>query len=347
MKNWFFIILLCLTILLCLVVVILLSFDFLKQKQEGYHENYEKLFLNLVKRPIDPITKKYLKKIEQKNIITKHIVQYSNEINSGQQILKKKNIVVCGLIYNAESLISKLEKWFNDLTKLCESCHIVIVENNSIDRTREFLDLWKKRNPNHVHLVCEESECKSFEHVGKELANSAHKTRIEKMSYLRNKYLTYTKDNFKNIDYVFVMDFDLDGVLYWDGIFHSIFQFYVNPDIEVIACNGIVNGSFLYYDSFAYAKDKNEIRWNSSNDKRSHDEDVLNNISRHYQENLEMDKVVSAFGGFSIYEFESFINRKYNYYDKGYSCEHCLFHESFNNIQVNPRMLYIIFENKT
>ena len=293
-----------------MVIVILLSFDFLKQKQEPYHENYDKMFQNLIKRPIDPITKKYFKKLNE-NVISNHILQYSNEINSGQKILKKKNIVVCGLVYNADSLIPKLEKWFNDLSKLCKSCDIVIVENNSIDKTRQFLELWKSRNPKHVHLVCQESECKTFSSVGKEMANSAHKSRIEKMSYLRNKYLTYIKNNFKNIDYVFVKDFDLDGILYWDGIFHSIFQFYVNPE------------------------------------KQSHDQDVLQYISRHYQDNLEMDKVVSAFGGFSIYEFESFTSRRYNYYDKGYSCEHCLFHETFDNIQVNPRMLYIIFENKT
>lgn len=347
MKNRFFVIFLCITILLSFVIVVLLSITFLKQKQEPYYENYEKLFKNLVKRPIDPITQNYFKKISKKNIIVNDILHYSNEVNSGRKILKQKDIIVTGLVYNAESLVPKMEEWFNHLTKLCSSCHIVIVENNSVDRTRHYLNLWKQKNPKHVHLVCEESECKSFEHLSENLTKSAHKSRIEKMSYLRNRYLDYIRQNFEQADYVFVMDFDLDGVLYWDGVFQSIFKFYVNPDIEMIACNGIVNGSFLYYDSFAYAKDKNELRWSSTSDKQSHDQDVLQNISRHYQDNLDMDKVASAFGGFSIYNFENFIQHEYNYYDRGYSCEHCLFHENFQNIQVNPRMLYIIFENKT
>lgn len=347
MKNTFFVIFLSITILLSIVIVVLLSIQFLKQKQEPYHDNYEKLFRDLIKRPIDPVTLRYYKKIKQKNVIVNDILQYSKEIESGRQILQQKNVIVAGLVYNAETLVPKIEKWFNDLTKLCATCHIVIVENNSIDNTSEYLNLWKLRDPDHLHLVCEEGECKSFENVSKDMLKSAHRNRIEKMAYLRNKYLKYIRENFEEVDYVFVTDMDLDGTLYWDGVFQSIFKFYVNPDIEVIACNGIVNGSFLYYDSFAYAKDKNEIRWSTTNDKHSHDQDVLQNISRHYQNNLEMDKVASAFGGFSIYDFNSFVKHEYNFYKEGYSCEHCLFHENFDNIQVNPRMLYLIFENKT
>lgn len=347
MKNWFFIIFLSITILFCLVIIILLSFDFLKQKREPYRENYQKLFLHLIKRPIDPITDKYFKKQIEKNIIVNDILNYSNEVNSGKKILKEKKIIVTGLLYNAESLVSKLEDWFQDLKKICKDCHIVIVENNSVDRTRFYLQNWKKKYPQRVHLVCDESECKTFDNIDEKMLKSGHNSRIEKMSYLRNKYMNYIRENFKDVDYVFVMDFDIDGLLYWDGVFHSIFKFYVNPDIQMIACNGIVNGSFLYYDGFAYAKDKNEIRWTSTSDKANHDQDVLQYVSRHYQENLDMDKVASAFGGFSIYEFQNFIKHNYNYYEKGYSCEHCLFHENFDNVQVNPRMLYIIFENKT
>jgi hypothetical protein len=321
--------------------------DFVKQQEEPYREDYPKIFESLIRRPIDPITDRYLKKLKEKNLITNDILSYSTEVDSGRKLMKKKKIVVAGLVYNAEKLVPGLEKWFNDLQKLCKECHIVIVENNSKDNTREKLKLWKKRSPKKVHLVCEESECKSFEYIDPTLLKSGHKSRIEKMSYLRNMYVKYIRKNFKDIDYVFVMDFDLDGMLYWDGVFHSLFKFYINPDIEMIACNGVVNGSFSYYDTFAYAKDKNEIRWSSPFDKATHDQDVLQNISRHYQENLEMDRVSSAFGGFSMYVFDNFIKHEYNFQDKTYSCEHCLFHENFKNLQVNPRMIYIIFDNTT
>ena len=36
-------------------------------------------------------------------------------------------------------------------------------------------------------------------------------------------------------------------------------------------------------------------------DKQNHDQDVIKYISQHYQKSLEMDKVMSAFGGFCIY----------------------------------------------
>ena len=50
-------------------------------------------------------------------------------------------------------------EWFNSLKTLCKECHMVIVENNSTDNTRKFCNIWKKMDPNYVHIVCNSLEC--------------------------------------------------------------------------------------------------------------------------------------------------------------------------------------------
>ena len=309
-------------------------------------ENIEDFFQMNLFRPIDPFLKEYY---STKNIeISKNqILDYSEEVKHGMRILKSKKIIVTGLIYNAESQIEYLKKWYSTLKSLCKECHMVIVENNSTDRTREFCKKWKKENPEFIHLVCESIHCDRDWQVSYD--KSPFSIRIRKMAFLRNKYVEYISKNFdkQHFDHVFVMDFDLRGALFWDGVFHSIFQFFHNPSIDVIACNGILAGSLLYYDSFAYAKDKSELRWNSLIDKQNHDQDVLQNTSRKYQTSIEMDKVFSAFGGFCIYNFKTFRGKRYGYEENRFACEHCIYHEQFENVQINPKMLFIIEENLT
>ena len=306
--------------------------------------DFKKWFEKIMYRPIDPFLMKHYKDMNDE-IRRNQIINYSEEVKNGMKIFKRKKIIITGLIYNAESQIQYLIEWFNTLKTLCEECHFVIVENNSKDNTRKYCELWKESDPKHIHLVCNTINCDGNWQVVND--KSPFSIRIKKMAFLRNKYVEYISKNFKNMDYVFVMDLDLKGVLFWDGIFHSMFQFYSNPSINVIACNGIVAGSLLYYDSFAYAKDKSELRWNSTFDKQNHDQDVLQNISQHYQNSLEMDKVMSAFGGFCIYNFNDFKDKYYGYEEKRFACEHCIYHEQYDNVQLNPRMIFIIEENLT
>jgi hypothetical protein len=308
------------------------------------NDDFQKWFESIMYRPIDPFLMKHFKDMNDE-VRKNKIINFSEEAKNGMKLFRNKKIIITGLIYNSESQIQYITEWFNIVKSLCYECHIVIVENNSKDNTRKFCELWRNSDPEHVHLVCNSLQCDGNWQVIND--KSPFSNRIKKMAFLRNKYVEYISKNFKEMDYVFVIDFDLKGTLFWDGIFHSIFQFYSNPSINVIACNGIVAGSLLYYDSFAYAKDKSELRWNSTFDKQNHDQDVLQNISQHYQNSLEMDKVMSAFGGFCIYKFVDFIDKYYGYEEKRFACEHCIYHEQYDNVQLNPKMIFIIEENLT
>ena len=310
---------------------------------------YYKKFESLLHRPVDPFRKLCIQNNRSFNHnIENDIEQFFNNVKLGMRIMKRKKIVVTGLIYNAESQVSYLRQWFETLKTLCLQCHIVIVENNSIDDTRLLLENWQKENPTEVHLVCNTFNC-NREWIIKDM-KSGESDRIEKMAFLRNLYQKYIKLSpiFTNFDYVLVKDFDLRGSLFWDGLFDTIQQFHQSlTPIDAIACNGILNGSLLYYDSFAFARDISELRWTNHLDKQNHDEDVLRYIAEEYQKSQELDKVSSAFGGFCVYNFNSFTFSKYGFEPGFYTCEHCIFHETMRNFYVNPNMVFLIEENIT
>jgi hypothetical protein len=303
-------------------------------------------FRTLIYRPIDPFWNLCLKNIDESRHLI-HIEEYHSRVKKGMNIFKDKKIIITGLIHNAQSQIQPLQIWFDTISNLCLDCHIVMVENNSIDQTRYYCEEWQRTNPEKVHLVCNKYACDKTWTIRD--IKGGESDRIEKMAFLRNLYCEYIKENltFVNFDYVFVLDFDLRGTIFWDGIFDSIYYFSKDPRIDAIACNGMVSGSLLYYDSFAFARDRSELRWTNHLDKQNHDEDVLRYVSEEYQNSQELDKLSSAFGGFCIYNYNSFILSEYGFEEKFYTCEHCVFHERMKNFYLNPNMVFIIDENLT
>ncbi len=330
-------------LLLAIITVLLLH---------GQRQNYEKtkfgsIFQAIVYRPIDIIHYNYFKKMPMEQSLKK-LQMYGKQIIQGYKFLKNKKIVVCGLLYNAESQVSYLESWFEELKLICKDCVMVVVENNSVDETRQKCIQWRKRDPLHVHLVCVDTDfCHSDINDIVVDSTSPDSNRIRKMAFLRNCYVKYVQENFLEFDYVFVKDLDLQGHLFWDGIFHSFYCFKQSPKINVMTCNGVMRETLHYYDTFAYAKDKFDISWNFGHDKRNHDHDVLNNVSHYYQKNMELDKVASAFGGFAIYRMKQFKDKFYSYDRNRLSCEHCLYHLLYENVYLNPKMIFLIEVNKT
>ena len=124
---------------------------------------FEKLFF----RPIDPFREKCFQSMSDKDSL-ELIQNYHQEMKVGYQNLAQKKVIVTGLIYNAQQQIPRLQNWFETLKTHCKECHIVIVENNSIDFTRQACEAWKMMDPYHVHLVCNERFCDQKLHCGQQ-----------------------------------------------------------------------------------------------------------------------------------------------------------------------------------
>lgn len=68
------------------------------------------------------------------------------EIEDGEKEIADSRIVFAGLIRDGEKCVQYIRKRFEDLGKPFKDYHILIVENDSKDKTREKLLEWQKQN---------------------------------------------------------------------------------------------------------------------------------------------------------------------------------------------------------
>jgi hypothetical protein len=285
-------------------------------------------------------------------IIENDLVIYLNQVKNGQEIAKQQKLVLAGLIRNSQMNIPFIKKFYNDLKMQFLDSVFLIVENNSIDETRKGLLDWTQNDPS-VIILCDREMIENQRNCqlpGFETFYTdkiPYSERIQKLSTLRNIYLEYIQKKFLNYDLMAVLDLDLHGEFFMDGILQSIHHLKNHSSISAISCNGLVKNKnkYNYYDSFAYIELGGVIEWDTSFDKSSHDYDVLNYTTKKYMKDMKLDQVLSAFGGFCIYNLSDIIktNSSYSYSkNEKLSCEHSHFHKTLQNIYVNPRMIFLI-----
>lgn len=322
------------------------------------HPFYVDFYVRNFNRMPDIITARYLSQFDE-NGMEDECHLYFKQVKIGQHFVSSKKIILCGLLRNGEQNIGYLKKFYGLVKNICSETRFLIVENNSRDHTRGLLLEWAKMDPS-IIILCDEGDPENkeschilgFEHYYVEKIPDS--LRIKKLAHLRNVYIDYIKHHQLDVsfDYFIVADLDLKGELYMDGLFHSFHYFFTKTGISAIACNGLLKKNkdvYEYYDSFAYVQLGEDFEWNFNTDKQLHDEDVLRYITEKYTQDMSLDRVLSAFGGFCIYDMNVIRqskNARYHYSanDK-LSCEHVHLHLHLKKMYVNPRMIFLIHQN--
>lgn len=357
MQIIYFIVLLLLLVMVVYTSIVYERFD----PSVSWKEKIEDVFFLIVGRHIDMVHSHYytlktnnssMRKMHR--FINDDLKKYHNESVAGKQWIHDKSIIIAGLIQNESFYIPFLKMRCHEMTKDFRDYKILIVENNSTDNTRDLLIEWSAEDPN-VVILCQDPfitnalEC-DIQHIFpvNEMNNhSPMPTRIQRMAFLRNVYMTHIRHYYPYYDFLCVMDMDLHGDLYMDGFFHSFYLLKQNKNIDAITCNGVLatdSENYYYYDSFAYIEENESIIWENTNDKSVHDNYVHTNITNRYSSQMIPDKVRSAFGGAALYRISSIINHSYDFSPIYYSCEHSYFNNNLN-IRVNPRFIFNITHN--
>jgi hypothetical protein len=333
----------------------------------GIGLSLEKAFEKEIGRPIDPIHLSLFSSpdyILEDEVISADESRGDNEWerklnkyiyyrNNGKEDRKSKKIVVTGLLRNSEKVLPSWQKWIREWVKNWKDYRIVLSENNSVDSTREFLLHWSTMDDK-VMILCDDDkvvnqkEC-NLQGIFQTRYNEKHlapdRERIQKMSILRNLYHDYICNNYSDFDYVLVIDFDLNGELYQDGIEHSLGLLKEDPKLDAVACNGMLWESqrkeYEYYDSFAHIDKGESFLFSSLKEKQQHDEYVHLTINDLYWNFEAPREVQSAFGGCCLYRMKPFCDAKYGYSEDFISCEHGHFHQTLRMI-VNPNMVFLI-----
>lgn len=223
--------------------------------------------------------------------------------------LKKSSWVICSIVRDASKGLKVNIPIINSFLNHISEYKIVVFENDSKDNSKELLQEWGNEiGKDNFHLFMENRNVKNTIPDKKEVdfVNQYYSSiRISKMVNLRNQYLEYIEIQNWNADFLMIVDLDVAG-LSLKGIL-SVFN--NDKEWDAVTANGYSLSPSLrkrYHDSYALTEcgDENEPQT----------EKKISELSKKYgslKENDEWIKVYSAFGGLSMYRFDSIKKMRY------------------------------------
>jgi hypothetical protein len=263
--------------------------------------------------------------------------------------LVNSSIAICGLARNCAHKLSSNIKFIETLKTYFKFLQVVVVENNSHDKTRTILNNWSISSSNVVILDGTTRSTISISDQPNSNVNPyySHK-RISYLATLRNQYLNYIKCDGRAYDYILVLDFDVDKISL-PGVLNSFEQ---RDNWDVACAYGYSISPRLQeriHDTYAMVLLGDENKPQQERPIKQLQRDVrLNKISGSFL------PIYSAFGGLSIYKAGLLEGINYQVLKNDdprveVRCEHfsiChqLQQSGLTRVMINPRM-HLSYEN--
>ncbi len=250
-------------------------------------------------------------------------IEYYHTVINGYKYMNQNNIVVVGLIRdNYDKLQQTIDHLYSTTFIHFNSYHLIIVENDSIDNTKSYIQQLIQYDQSRVTSIILDYNNDDTMKYG---AFSDH--RFIRMAELRNQYLSYIhthyNDKFSTFNDILVLDLDLHHGWSIDGIAHSYGLKYRSGHTDrydILCANGIYNNG-EYYDTLAY-------RDSVYTDTRHNDEqrDAAHKIYPLYSKPIPVD---SCFGGMALYNLSHLLSTNCMY--TGSDCEHVTLPQCMKN----------------
>jgi hypothetical protein len=276
---------------------------------------------------------------------------YEEICDLGEKYASTQKVIITSLLRDVADRLPEIKRKAERVGSLFKDYKILIVENDSTDRTRDALLLWAKENPKVTILGCgyNVKECK-LPKMPKTQGHGVDRPRIEKMVKLRNVYLDEIKQletTSSEWNYTIMWDLDMIGSIYLDGVMHTMGLMSRGEDISVVCAYGIYRWGALtlFYDTYALLHRGESFQ---IEDKTIHD------IRKgwweaKYQRGDDPFEVDSCFSGFAIYRTASIIDKDTIYDMSGpenLECEHVRLNKKIKGRKlVNPSMLNFVLLN--
>jgi hypothetical protein len=254
--------------------------------------------------------------------------------------LKKMRLAVCGLARNCAPKLPATIRFIETLSTYFESTTIVVVENDSRDKTRAILNNWAD-SCSSLHII--DGKVPGEENASDTNANPYYSVkRVSRLAALRNQYLDFLKVQPAAPDFVLVLDFDVDRISL-EGVLDSFVR---EAGWDVATAYGYSLSPTLqerYHDTYAL------VPLGEENIPQL--EARLKSIQRNWRQDKassELVRVYSAFGGLAIYKYQQINNLRYDVCSNRDErvearCEHFsianeLQKNGYQRIVINPRM---------
>lgn len=242
-----------------------------------------------------------------------------------------KNIIIAALARDCEDSLRINIPVIEKLRTQISWSQVVVVENDSIDGTKDLLNDWKINSKN-VTIISNDYGTKTIPDKSDLIINPMTSyQRIDKMVFYRNLYLDYIKEIDHPIDLVIIIDIDVLEISL-AGLMDVINSF--DDKTGAVFANGIsvmktpLGLSEIYYDIFAVWE------YPISND-FSYSKDSLARTFKSINKNVKKSSlysVISAFGGVGVYNYQAIKNLRYKTVLNSLNqqeaiCEHIPFHQ--------------------
>ena len=276
-------------------------------------------------------------------------VVYINSLACGIQTTSKLNVVITGLCKNIAPVLDHTIARLYQTSKFFNDYRFLVYENDSEDGTSERLKEYASKDDQFI-LLQESTGHKGFDSTSKTLDRALY------LSMLRNKCKNLIVDlkDYK-IDYVIVIDLDLEGGWSYDGIINSFA--YDLDGWSAMTANGIRYEDRvtrtgdqesraccrLFHDTWAYR----DYGCEELAEDRSHLGARSRGVSGYCFERGDPPvEVFSNFNGLGIYRFEDIIRCEYGaeqHQDGTVECDHPYLHKQIRynggSIYLNPSMI--------
>jgi len=248
-----------------------------------------------------------------------------------------KNIVVCALARDCEQSLKKNIPKVEYLRSLFGLSSVIVVENDSVDGTKDILLEWKNTCEG-VILLSEDYNTLTI--PPRDVDNPFPGTslhRIEKMSFYRNIYMDHLSKIPFDIDYVIMIDIDI--IEFSPNAIYDAISNCPAKNWGALFANGYTDFKLLnlqlnkvYHDMYAYL-----AQWKPKFPQTTNREMFLEKKTLFERLNkTSYFSVTSAFGGIGIYRYDLIKKLRYRavknqdrYIEA--LCEHVLFNKSIQD----------------
>ena len=290
------------------------------------------------------------KDLQTLKILPNDISEMEKLVKLGYEKAKTMRVVFSFLARNSAYHVENMKKKIEKLGGYFKDYHVLIFENDSNDGTRSLLKAWSSEN-SHITVLdcCKLGNCECKLDWKKATHDGVHsKSRIDKMRTMRELLLDHLKNNYANWDYSIVMDFDLGGSIFIDGILTC---FAHDDKFDVMFGSGLTSfpGFFnkpMLYDGWAYLADNDKL---DSIDKENIIRDFFYQNNRLFDcpIRFKLKKAKSGFNGIAVYKISSILNASYIDSISKSNCEHIDLHlqmiqNGFSKIYYNPCMILFV-----
>lgn len=244
-------------------------------------------------------------------------------LEHGKLILTQQKAIICGISRDNAADFWIMKRHIEFLGSHLNDYRVVIMENDSKDRTKKLLANWAYDNPR-VTIISKDFHNKK-------------RPSIQFLADVRNMYIhAINQPKYDDFNLLIVIDMDMSYGFDIRGIYHSFASF---DTWDAMASNGISNQQGEMYDAFAFRNA--EFPWAHYDKPKTYWSEVIPQIQKVHPVNTAFVSVDSAFGGLAIYKRDKLNGCKYASFKE--DCEHIEFHKCLSKnggrMFMNPSQL--------